>query len=336
MADGASADGAQPSLTSRLDERRFSATRAFGDVLSPEDAAVMAEAAARATALRAATHILATLPEVRLAGRAAPSATMSLDLTALARATVETSAILVSRSRKAATVTVTVAITAAADAPPLEARARDALIHPDRLALYEKTVQRENALLAAFDALAPIAISERQHLSATDRERVRSIVAETRALDIFARNLPDYAGVWENPAKLRQAMLAATALAPQSALACNALGDAALQLGRGLEALEAQNRAVRADPQFARAYHSRGTAHLALGHPASAAADFTEAIRLAPGTAAYHRDRGIAQHLLGESTAMCRDLHEACALGDCEKLAWAIKNTYCASMEAAQ
>ncbi|MDL2210954.1 hypothetical protein LJC26_09185, partial [Desulfovibrio sp. OttesenSCG-928-O18] len=198
----------------------------------------------------------------------------------------------------------------------------------------EEAALRETGLVTAFDALIPTPENERAP-SATLRPgpiaeaRAREIIDEMKALRIYKAQLPLFDGVWQTPETVREAMLEALRLAPGSALARNALGDASLQLGRSQEAFEAQTLALRATPDFARAYHSRGAAALALGHLSSAAADFSEAVRLAPQTAAYHRDRGMARHLLGENAAMCADLYTACSLGDCDKFQWAVSNGFC-------
>lgn len=317
-----------PSPESRIAGRRFSATRAFVGGVTRDDAAIVAETAARETAMRSVARSLVSLPSVRVAGMVAPSSLKPPNLLALAHATVETPVILISGSRRDSTVTVTVAVSEPGNGPPLEARIRKILIHPERLEVYEETILRETSLVAEFDALIPAPASGKNGRDA--EARALEIVGEIKALRIYREQISQYDGTWKNPAELREAMLRALALAPGSALARSALGDASLQLGRSQEAFEAQTLALRADPRFARAYHSRGAAALALGHLSTAVADFSEAIRLAPRTAAYYRDRGMARHLLGETAAMCGDLHAACSLGDCDKYRWAMINGFCA------
>jgi tetratricopeptide (TPR) repeat protein len=255
-----------------------------------------------------------------------------LNLPALAHATARTSVLLVSKSRKPPSVTVTVVLLDDSDGPSMEARARDALVHPERLDLYEKAALREKSLVEAFDALLPPAGdgSSPTPPRAAGTE-LRGIADEIQALALFKEQLPSRNGLWKNPAAVRAAMQTALALAPESTLCRNAMGDAALQLGRSQEALEEQTRAIRTDPSFARAFHSRGAALLALGHLSSAVADFSEAIRLSPHAAAYYRSRGMARHLLGETQAMCRDLYQTCVLGGCEEFQWAVSGNYCAA-----
>ena len=326
-----------PSLETSLAGRRYSATRAFSRTIPENDAIFVAEAVARSDAMQSVVRYLITLPEVRIAASTTPSPIKSPNLLALAHATVKTSLLLVSKSRKDSTVTVTISLEDNGGSPPLELRVREALVHPDRLDLYEKTVLREQALIEAFDALSPVLAKRGKtagNLSGTrpgasPEEAIQDIVKELKALAIFKDQLPSRNGLWKDPATIRDTMRQALLLAPKSALCHNAKGDALLQLGRSREAMDEQTLAVRADPLFSRAYHSRGAAALALGHLSSAVADFSEAIRLSPNTGAYHRARGMANHLLGETVAMCRDLQAACSFGHCEELQWATANHLC-------
>lgn len=329
-----------PSLASSLAGRRFSATRPFTQPVSEQDAAIAAEIAARAGAMQNVIRSLASLPEVRISGAVGPTPAKPPNLLALAHATAKTSVLLVSKSRKPPAVTVTVVLLDDEDGPTMEARVRDALVHPDRLALYEKAVLREKALLDDFDALvrtsgaAGASPSLLQPPPKAPEDAINGIINEMKALAIFKNLLPSRSGLWKNPAAVRDSMLAALALAPESTLCRNALGDASLQLGRSQEAMEEQTRAIRADPSFARAFHSRGAASLALGHLSSAVADFSEAIRLSPHAAPYYRSRGMARHLLGETQAMCRDLYQACVLGECDAFQWAVSGNYCSAAES--
>lgn len=308
--------------------RRFSATIPLSPDVSFDDATVVAAAAARAKAMRAAVRALVGLPEVRIAGSMRSSPHSPPNLLALAYATVRTETLLVSQSRKESSVTVTVAVTDDETAEPLGARVRDALIHPDRLGLFEKAVLREKALLEKFESLMPGEPS-RETRNPEDFDNPAAIINEIRALEIFKAQLPSRNSVWMDPAGLRDAMRGALALAPNSALLRNALGDALLQLGRSQEAFEEQTAALKLDPSFARAFYSRGAASLALQYLSSAVADFSEAIARSPFTAAYYRARGMARHLQGEEDAMCRDLHQACGLGECEEYQWAVSGGFC-------
>lgn len=327
----ASSDASLPAAAS-MAGRRFSATRFFSpDVssgISADAAAVVAAAAARGKAMQAVVRELVLLPDVRIAGSVGPTPAKTPNLLALAHATVKTDVLLVSRNRKASSVTVTVVIVEGDATPPLAARVRDALVHPDRLALYEKAVLREKALLDTFETPALGAPSRIPSGTGGSGDTARAI-NEIKALEIFKEQLPSWSNVWSNPSASRDAMRAALALAPDSALCHYALGDALLQLGRSHEALEEQTLALRFDPSFARAFHSRGAASLALQYLSSAVADFSKAISLSPATAAYYRARGMARHLQGEAVAMCRDLHQACALGECEEFQWAVAERLC-------
>ncbi len=330
--DAPAATGIAPHITQDEPlERRFSATRPFGRGVTEADARVMAETAARFAALREVIRHLVTLPEVRVAGSMAASPLKSPSLLALARATAEPSVLLVGRSRRDATVTVTVALPGGDAGMPSGVRARDALIHTERLALYEKAVSREQELLERFDRL--VLPRDKAGMRPDRRDEAAAIANEIRALWIFVDQLPAMNGIWKNPAAVREAMKDALRLFPDSALCRNALGDASLQLGRSQEALEEQTLAIQADPSFARAYHSRGAAALTLGHLSSAVADFTTAIRLEPGHAAYFSSRGMARHLQGETDAMCVDLRQACAMGRCQEFQWAVTNAFCAVAE---
>ncbi|SBV91759.1 putative Tetratricopeptide TPR_1 repeat-containing protein [uncultured delta proteobacterium] len=336
------ADREASTLTSSLAGRRFSATRSFTRPISEQDAAIVAESAARAAAMQSVVRSLAVLPEVRISGAVGPTPVKPPNLLALAHATARTAVLLVSKSRKPPSVTVTVVLLDDENGPSMEARMRDALVHPDRLDLYEKTVLREKSLLEAFDAVVRTDKSGRsdgelpsppQPLPKTVEDQLRDIINEIKALAIFKDLLPSRDGLWKDPAAVRDAMQAALALAPESTLCRNAMGDASLQLGRSQEAMEEQTRAIRADPSFARAYHSRGAASLALGHLSSAVADFSEAIRLSPHAASYYRSRGMARHLLGEAQAMCRDLYQACVLGECDDFQWAVSGNHCSALQ---
>lgn len=329
----ASTDAHLPAAAS-MAGRRFSATCFFSpDIssgISADAATVVAVAAARTKTMQAVVRELVMLPDVRIAGTVGPTPAKTPNLLALAHATVKTEVLLVSRSRKASSVTVTVAIVEHDATPPLAARVRDTLVHPDRLALYEKAVLREKALLDAFETPAPGAPPRIAPETGDPGDTARAI-NEIKALEIFKEQLPSWNNVWSNPSALRDAMRDALALAPDSALCHYALGDALLQLGRSQEALEEQTLALRSDPSFARAFHSRGAASLALQYLSSAVADFSKAISLSPTTAAYYRARGMARHLQGEASAMCRDLHQACILGECEEFQWAVAEGLCRS-----
>lgn len=331
--DSALAKNTELSLEEKPAERRFSATRHFTGRISRNDAVFIAQAAAHAAAMRSAIHDLALLPEVRIAGLPGDSLETALNTPVLAHATVKTSLILVTESRKAATVSVVVAIDDDGEAPDLAERVRETLVAPARLELFTKAVQREHALLQTLDTVLPppdsVADAPLPQLPEQDEDQAIAAVNELRALQIYKEALPLYDGVWRHPEKIREYMLAALALAPESALIRNALGDASLQLGRSQEAQEEQTRAIRSDPAFARAYHSRGVASLALGYLSSAVADFSEAMRLDPRKPLYSRDRGLAHHLMGDNDAMCRDLRAACSMGECVKLQWALDGDLC-------
>ena len=323
-----------PSLSAALAGRRFSATRPFTREIPEEDAAVIAETAARAAAMRTVVRFLVSMPEVGIAGSVAPIPVRTPNLLALANAAAKTSVLLVSKSRKTSTVTVTVALLDDEDGSSMASRVRDALVHPDRLDLYEKAVLREKSLLDAFDSLMLTPDGQPKPSPKVSHTEISGIINEIKALAIFKTQLPSRNGLWKDPDAVRLAMRAALELAPESVLCRNAMGDASLQIGRSQEAFEEQTLAIRADPSFARAFHSRGAASLALGHLSSAVADFSEAIRIAPHTAGYYRARGMAQHLLGERQAMCKDLQEACSLGECEEFQWAAGNGHCPSAPA--
>ena len=317
-----SAEKSEPPLAERVAGMRFSATLPFSTRVSQEEASLVAETAATDAAMQYLMRLLVTLPEVRIAGGNASSPVKAPNLLALAHASAETEVLLVSRSKKNSTVTVTVTFKQPALGNSMETRVRETLIHADRLGLYEETVLREKELCRLYET----ALGESRGGKKTPPG---AIVDELKALRTFKLMLPQWNGVWKNPAEAQSTLKNALRLAPDSPLLHNAVGDASLQLGRSQEAVEEQTLAIKAMPSFARAYHSRGVARLALGLLSSSVADFSEAIRLSPLTAAYHRDRGVARHLLGETAPMCADLYEACTLGDCEKLHWAVENAFC-------
>ncbi|MCC8193841.1 MAG: hypothetical protein LIP28_04260, partial [Deltaproteobacteria bacterium] len=265
----------------------------------------------------------------RIAGTLAPNRVEGPNLLALAHATARTFILLHSKSRKSATVTVTIVLVDEGGEPTMEARVRDALLHPDRLALYEKTALREKGILDTLDTLMPRPGGVSPLSGKSSAETIKALINELRALAIFTHLLPSRNGLWKDPAAVRDAMQEALLFAPGSSLCRNALGDAWLQLGRSQEAMEEQSLAIKADPAFARAYHSRGAAAMALGLLSSAVADFSEAIRLSPNTASSYRARGMARHLLGETAPMCADLRHACTLGECAEFEWAVANNYC-------
>ena len=261
-----------PSPASGLAGRRFSATRQFSREISEDDAATVAETAARAAAIQGVVRALVSLPEVRISSLVAPASVSSPNLLALAHATIKTSVLLVSKSRKTASVTVTVVIEGDDGSPSLGARVREALIHPDRLALYEAAVLREKALLEAFDTPLAERGKKRSQEGNTGAmpETTTGIVNEIRALGIFTMQLPSRNGLWKDPEAMYHAMRTALDMAPDSAICRNAMGEVFLQMGRSQEAMEQQTLAIRYFPSFARAYHSRGAAALALGLHSSA------------------------------------------------------------------
>ena len=318
-----------PSATEAPAGRRFSATRPFTPVFPEEDALIVAETAARLDALQALVRDLVSLPEVRIAGSVSPATPQAANLLALAHATANTSVLLRGKSRKSATVTVTVVLEEDGSGPPIAARVRDALLHPDRLSLHGKTVLREKTILKTIDAALARATPNASARNRMPEEFLQELLNELKALTLFTRQLPLRNRLWEDPTAVRNAMRAALALSPNSALCRNAVGDAALQLGSSQEAWEEQTLAIRAEPDFARAFHSRGAASLALGHLSSAVADFSEAIRLSPQAPSHYRARGMARHLLGEISPMCDDLLRACTLGECEEFQWAIAENFC-------
>ncbi len=307
--------------------------RPFGGPVSRDMAATAAAAAAREELRRDIVRTLITRPEVRFANAPGVSATRQPDLAALADAVAASHILLMTHTASPRSVSVTVA---PADPDPdagLSGRIRDALIHGERLDLYRRAIEREQALRTEYDALAPREPDRPGTASEAEndalRARLQRLARGMEAIVLYRRALPRLDGIWREPQKVLDAMRTALALDQENpALHC-AFGEACLQLGRSHEAMEAQTRALRLDPAFARAYHSRGVAYLALRLPALATADFTEAIRLSPRKALYHRDRGMA-HLAQKDTAgMCRDFYAACALGDCAQYRWAVDRGDC-------
>ena len=319
------------SVTSPPAGLRFSATRPLPATISEENAMFIAETAARLDALQTVIRSLIALPEVRIAVAIGTPSSQPTNLLALAHATARTTVLLRSKSRKNATATVTIILENDNSALSREKRVRDALLHPDRLTLHEKTVLREKKLLEAIDAALSPRSATMDNRDDASGKNLPDLLNELKALAILTQILPLYDGLWKDPVAVRNAMQTALALAPDSALCRNAMGDASLQLGRSQEAWEEQALAIRSAPDFARAFHSRGTAALALGHLSSAVADFSEAIRLSPQTAAYYQARGMARHLQGESRPMCEDLHRACTLGECKEFQWAVAESLCDS-----
>lgn len=321
------------SIDARLGGMRFTETRPHTRQIDKADAETVAVAAARDKAARAVMREMVSLPEIRIAGAVGSAQPAAPSLLAVARAAARTRVLLVSVSKQNSSVTVTLVLDDS-DGLSIENRIREVLLSPDRLKLYEEALLRETALVAAYDESLPMSAFRKPGaaMNALPRhtvETLRKTVRELRALDIFMEILPSHNGVWRDPAGTQAALHKALALAPDFALARNALGDVYLQTGRSQEAVEQQTLALKAYPEFARAYHSRGMAAMPLGHLSTAAADFSEAIRLAPATPAYHRDRGMLRHLLGETGPMCEDLYRACALGDCSKYHWASSERVC-------
>ena len=316
-------------LTTKIDGLRFSATSAYNQQVSADKVEVFAQTAARANAMKILMRHIAHVPEVRVA---ANSLHEKLNLLAIAHAVGRTTVLLVSHSRKEASTMVTVAITEKDTEPSIEGRIHEVLVIPERLALYEEILFREEAIMERYNSLFPLQATTggvSVWLTEAQVAEIEQLANELHALDAFKKYVPSWSGTWDDPITIRNITQNLLRQAPYSALIHHALGNAWLQLGRSQEAMEAQTQAIKNAHTFAAAYHTRGVAAMTLGLFSSATADISEAIRLSPKTAVFYRDRGLVAYLGGDIPSMCADFHEACALGECRKLHWAEEEKLC-------
>jgi tetratricopeptide (TPR) repeat protein len=305
----------------RAERRYFTAEQKDG-------AAVLALAEARRKLADSLAHDLALRQEVRFAASPARN-DKAVDLIALVYAAYVFEPDLLIREespeRGAAIATQRLRENA------LQERIVAILADPEKLDLYARAAERENIMLAAGAVLAeawPYAATG-QGASQTPGPTPPSALDKLRAVERYFSLLPYLNGIWHEPERVHAAMRDAMALDPECALYPNAAGEAALLLGLGHEAREAQNLAIKLDPSFARAFHARGAAHLSMQLPALAVNDFSEAIRRNPDNATYRLDRAAAWRLRDETEFMCVDLYDACALGECRAYEWAVVEKLC-------
>ena len=201
----------------------------------------------------------------------------------------------------------------------------DALQRQDLLEIYAHILSGHRKLLQQYDLLSarllplnPVTDGGREEM-----HRLKSIVNEMIALDIYSEILPQYNHNWSAPREAQIQLLNAEKLAPNNPLILTALAEVSLQMDRPVAALEYAGKAVTRAPEFARAHDVRGAVLLRQRLPSLAAESFGRAISLSPRNPIYHMHRASAYLVLEEETNMCMDFREACGLGDCEGLQWA-------------
>ena len=201
----------------------------------------------------------------------------------------------------------------------------DALQRQDLLEIYTQVLSGQRKLLQQYDLLSarllplnPVTDGGREEM-----HRLKSIVNEMIALDMYCEILPQYNHNWSAPREAQIQLLNAEKLAPNNPLILTALAEVFLQMDRPVAALEYAGKAMTRAPEFARVHDVRGAVLLRQRLPSLAAESFGRAIALSPRNSIYYMHRASAYLVLEEETNMCMDFKEACSLGDCEGLQWA-------------
>ncbi|MGE0255096.1 MAG: tetratricopeptide repeat protein [Alphaproteobacteria bacterium] len=140
--------------------------------------------------------------------------------------------------------------------------------------------------------------------AATRTARVERMLANARALLRGRRIAAAY-----------DACRNVVALEAENAEALGMAGALALQLGRGIEAVAALERAVAAAPDSAQHWSNLGTARAGAGDMAGAHDAFARAIKLDPGHRAARHNLAAAQRALGDFAGAAETYREALAGG---------------------
>jgi tetratricopeptide (TPR) repeat protein len=207
----------------------------------------------------------------------------------------------------------------------------DALKNADRVEAGGRLVARLRAVLARYDAAAD-ALLNRGAGEPEDEEAAHELqwaADRLNALEILRDVLSGRAG--DEPRLLEGRLAEALRLAPDDPLLLTLSACNRLLLDSPAAALEQVDAALALAPDFARAHDARGTALLRQGLPALAADAFGRAVALAPDNPVYLLHRASAYFVLKENKEMCADFRAACALGDCDGLAWALESAGCQS-----
>ncbi|MDR1686905.1 MAG: hypothetical protein LBR82_10825 [Desulfovibrio sp.] len=205
----------------------------------------------------------------------------------------------------------------------------DVLKNADRVEAGGRLIARLRTVSALYDAAADKVLG-REPGEPEDEEATRSLQGATdrlNALEILRDILSGRAG--DAPGLLEGRLAEALRLAPDDPLLLTLSAGNRLLLDSPAAALEQADAALALAPDFARAHDARGTALLRQGLPALAADAFGRAVALAPDNPVYLLHRASAYFVLKENEGMCADFRAACALGDCDGLAWGAGNGRC-------
>jgi tetratricopeptide (TPR) repeat protein len=201
----------------------------------------------------------------------------------------------------------------------------DALPRQDLLELYAQVTAAQRSLLERYDHLSArlLPLNPATDGGQEENHRLKSIVNELIALDLYIELLPEYNHNWAAPEKAQPQLMKAERLAPNNPLILTALAEIFLQMDRPVSALEYVERALNQTPDFARGHDVKGAILLRKRLPSLAAESFGKAIASAPRNPVYYMHRASAYLVLEEENGMCRDFKSACGLGDCDGLQWA-------------
>ncbi|MDR2124146.1 MAG: hypothetical protein LBP38_04080 [Desulfovibrio sp.] len=204
-----------------------------------------------------------------------------------------------------------------------------ALKNADRVEAGGRLVARLRAVSARYDAAADKLLG-RAPGEPEDEEAAREVQWATdrlNALEILRDILSG--GAEDEPRLMEERLTEALRLAPDDPLLLTLSAGNRLLLDSPAAALEQADAALALAPDFARAHDARGAALLRQGLPALAADSFGRAVALAPDNPVYLLHRASAYFVLKENEEMCADFRAACALGDCDGLAWGAGDGRC-------
>jgi protein O-mannosyl-transferase len=119
-------------------------------------------------------------------------------------------------------------------------------------------------------------------------------------------------GYWKNSISLFDYTLRVT---NRNSIMHNNRGNAHLERGSYVQAIEDYDRAIEINPIYAAAYHNRGLAYGILGEHSRAIGDFDRAIEIDPKYAMSYYHRGMALGNLGRYEQAYEDLKTAAQLG---------------------
>ena len=188
---------------------------------------------------------------------------------------------------------------------------------------------QEEALQRAESLLLLLRKSGHTPSARQTKEQLRNEINSLWSLFLYRSLLPDYAGLWANPEKLRVTLTEALKKTPDNPLLLGAMAEIALQKNRVTEAQERIEKALEEGWRFAFLHDIHGLVYLRQQLPLLASQAFGVAIAGAPRDPQYRLHRASALLLMGESEAMCADFREACVQGDCSGLQWARGQGYC-------